>query len=102
MKKATRDLNNLLSAMGTPIERMEILQKRIADLIGDMKRVERDYIKGKKRADQLQKERDTQRIELHKANSVKEKLEKLARELTKDNKKLKVRYGLSEGEGEML
>ena len=90
MKKATRDLNNLLAGMGTPMERMEALQKRIADLMADMKRVEREHVKGKKRADALQKERDAQRVELTKTNSVKEKLEKLAREFTKENKRLKV------------
>jgi chromosome segregation ATPase len=76
--------------MGTPLERMEALQKRIADLMADMKRVEREHAKGKKRADMLQKERDLQRVELSKSNAVKEKLEKLAREFTKENKKLKV------------
>ena len=70
---------------------METLQKRYADLMADMKRTERDFVKGKKRAEQLQKERDAQRVELNKSNTVKEKLEKLAREFTKDNKKLKVR-----------
>ena len=75
--------------MGTPMERMEALQKRNSELFADMKRLERDYAKGKKRADQLQKERDTHRSELTKTISLKEKLEKLARELTKDNKKLK-------------
>ena len=91
MRKATRDLNNLLAGMGTPLERMEALQKRIADLMGEMKRVEKEHIKGKKRADQLQKERDAQRVELNKTTSMKDKLEKLAREFTRENKKLKVR-----------
>ena len=77
--------------MGNPLEKMEALQKKNQDLLGDMKRLERDYAKSKKRADQMQKERDTQRTELNKANGIKDKLEKLAREFTKDNKKLKVR-----------
>ena len=77
--------------MSTPIERMEALQKRNQDLLADMKRLEKDYNKSKRRAEQLQKERDAQRIELSKTTSVKDKLEKLAREFTKDNKKLKVR-----------
>jgi chromosome segregation ATPase len=91
VRKATRDLNNLLASIGTPLEKMEALQKRYSDLMADMKRTEREYVKGKKRSEQLQKERDAQRVELNKSNSVKEKLEKLAREFTKDNKKLKVR-----------
>ena len=91
VRKATRDLNNLLAGMGTPLEKMEALQKKNQDLFADMKRLERDYNKSKKRADQLQKERDAQRTELTRTVGVKDKLEKLAREFTKDNKKLKVR-----------
>ena len=75
--------------MGTPMERMEALQKKNQDLFADMKRLEREHAKSKKRADQLQKERDSNRSELSKTTTMKEKLEKLARELTKDNKKLK-------------
>lgn len=77
------------------MERMEALQKKNQDLFADMKRLEREHAKSKKKADQLQKERDSQRSELSKTISVKEKLEKLAREFTKDNKKLKVCPSLS-------
>ena len=90
VRKATRDLNNLLAGMGTPLEKMDALHKKNSDLFQDMKRLERDYAKSKKRADQMQKERDAQRTELNKTVTVKDKLEKLAREFTKDNKKLKV------------
>jgi hypothetical protein len=55
-----------------------------------MKRLERDYQKSKKRADQLQKEKDTAKSELSKANSLKEKLEKLSRETSNENRKLRV------------
>jgi len=55
-----------------------------------MKRLERDYQKSKKRADQLQKEKDTAKSELNKANSLKEKLEKLSRETSNENRKLRV------------
>ena len=75
------------------MERMEALQKKNQDLFADMKRLEREHAKSKKRADQLQKERDAQRLELTKMTGVKDRLEKLAREFTKDNKKLKVRPG---------
>ena len=92
VRKATRDLNNLLAGMGTPLEKLETLQKKNQDLFADMKRLERDYAKSKKRADQMQKERDAQRSELSRTIGVKDKLEKLAREFTKDNKKLKVRF----------
>ena len=55
-----------------------------------MKRHERENLKNKKRADQVQKERDQSRTELNKTISLKEKLEKLCRELQKENNKLKV------------
>ena len=95
VRKATRDLNNLLANMGSPLEKMEALQKKNQDLFADLKRLERDHNKSKKRADQMQKERDAQRSELTKTIGVKDKLEKLAREFTKDNKKLKVGFYMS-------
>lgn len=55
-----------------------------------MKRLERDHQKSKKRADQLQKEKDAAKSELSKANSLKEKLEKLSRETSNENRKLRV------------
>jgi Myosin-like coiled-coil protein len=55
-----------------------------------MKRLERDYQKSKKRADQLQKEKDGGKSELNKTVTIKDKLEKLCRELQKENKKIKV------------
>lgn len=62
-----------------------------------MKRHERENLKNKKRADQLQKERDQSRTELNKTVSLKEKLEKLCRELQKENNKLKVFLTLTNG-----
>lgn len=91
VKKANRDLQNLLQSMDGPISKMETVQRKYSELLAEMKRTEREHIKAKKRGDQLQKDKDTQRSELTKANSMKEKLEKLSRELTKENKKLKVR-----------
>lgn len=90
VKKANRDLSNLLSTLETPMSRLDILQRKYTDLLADMKRTEREYNKTKKRADQLQKEKDASRSELSKMTTVKDKLEKLCRELQKDNKKLKV------------
>ena len=92
MRKATRDMTNLLAGIANPLERMDALQKRNTDLLTEMKKLERDHAKSKKRADQLQKERDTSRSELNKALSVREKLEKLSREVNRENKKLKVRH----------
>ncbi|KAI9718323.1 MAG: hypothetical protein M1828_006725 [Chrysothrix sp. TS-e1954] len=88
VKRATRDLTNLLSNIQGPLARVDTVQKKYTELLTDMKRTERDHIKAKKRADQLQKEKDSSRSELTKVNVVKDKLEKLCRELQKDNKKL--------------
>lgn len=80
--------------MESPLLKLETLQKRYTELLADMKRLERDHGKSKKRADQLQKERDHGRSELSKTVSMKEKLEKLCREFTRENKKVKVRKKL--------
>jgi flagellar biosynthesis/type III secretory pathway chaperone len=73
------------------IEKIDHLTKRCSDLLADMKRLERESTKHKKRSDVLQKEKDQSRTDLSKTISLKEKLEKLCRELQKDNNKLKVR-----------
>lgn len=89
VKKANRDLQSQLSAMDPSINKIDTIQRKYSELLAEMKRTEREHIKSKKRADQLQKEKDSQRSELTKATTMKEKLEKLSRELTKENKKLK-------------
>lgn len=91
VKKANRDLTNLLSGVKNDSSKLEVVQKKFSDLVADMKRVDRDLAKSKKRADQLQKEKDSSRSELTKNVSLKDKLEKLCRELTKENKRMKVR-----------
>lgn len=73
------------------MSKIDTVQRKYSELLAEMKRTEREHIKAKKRGDQLQKDKDTQRSELNKATTMKEKLEKLSRELTKENKKLKVR-----------
>lgn len=77
--------------MDPSINKIDAVQRKYSELLADMKRTEREHMKAKKRGDQLQKDKDSQRSELTKANTMKEKLEKLSRELTKENKKLKVR-----------
>lgn len=89
VKKANRELHSQTARM-SEIQKIDHLTKRCSDLLADMKRHERDNIKNKKRADQLQKEKDHVRSELTKQNGLKEKLEKLCRELQKENNKLKV------------
>jgi chromosome segregation ATPase len=71
------------------MQKIDHLHKRCSELLADMKRHERESIKNKKRGDQLQKEKDSSRNELSKTITLKEKLEKLCRELQKENNKLK-------------
>lgn len=91
VKKATRDLNQLLSNIESPMTRLETVHKKYTELLADMKKLDRDYAKSRKRADQLQKDQDKGKSELNKTVTMKDKLEKLCRELTKENKKVKVR-----------
>ena len=90
VKKATRDLNQLLSNIESPMTRLETVHKRYTELLADMKKLDRDHAKSRKRADQLQKDQDKSKSELNKTVTMKDKLEKLCRELTKENKKVKV------------
>jgi len=90
VKKATRDMNQLLNGIESPMSKLDAVQKKYSELLADMRRLDRDHVKSKKRADQLQKEKDQSRSELSKTISMKEKLEKLCRELTRENKKMKV------------
>ncbi|KAK3373958.1 myosin-like coiled-coil protein-domain-containing protein [Lasiosphaeria ovina] len=88
VKKANRELHSQTSRM-SDIQKIDHLTKRCSDLLSEMKRHERESIKNKKRGDQLQKDKDNSRNELNKTTSLKEKLEKLCRELQKENNKLK-------------
>jgi len=89
VKKATRDLNELLNSVKDPMARIELLQRKYEELLTEMKRVDREYIKTKKKSDQQQKEQDKSKTEHNKTATMKDKLEKLCRELTKENKKVK-------------
>lgn len=90
VKKATRDLSNLLTGMENPLSKLEAVQKKYTDLLAEMNRVMRENTKNKKRSDILQKEKDSSRSELTKTLAMKQKLENLCRQLQSDNKKLKV------------
>lgn len=74
----------------TDLQKAEHLTKRYEELYADMKRLERDNTKNKKRGDQLQKDKDKHHNELSKTTTMKDKLEKLCRELQRDNNRLKV------------
>lgn len=77
------------------MQKIDHLTKRSSELLADMRRLEKENQKNKKRGDNLQKERDSGRTELSKTVGLKEKLEKLCRELQRDNNKMKVRYSAS-------
>ncbi|KAJ5362500.1 Taxilin family [Penicillium brevicompactum] len=89
VKKATRDLNQLLNGIESPMTRLETVHKKYIELLTDMKKLDREHTKSKKRADQLQKDQDKGKSDLSKTVTMKDKLEKLCRELTKENKKVK-------------
>lgn len=72
------------------MQKIDHLTKRSSELLADMRRLERENQKNKRRGDTLQKERDNSRTELSKTVGLKEKLEKLCRELQRDNNKMKV------------
>lgn len=89
MKRANRDLLQQVSKMDD-MQKIDYLTKRSSELLADMRRLEKENQRNKKRGDALQKERDANRSELSKNVGLKEKLEKLCRELQKDNNKMKV------------
>lgn len=74
--------------------KVDAIQTKYSELLHEMKRLERDHAKARKRADQLQKEKDHSRSEMQKAVSMKHKLETLCRELQKENKRIKVSIAL--------
>ncbi|KAF2720293.1 hypothetical protein K431DRAFT_285955 [Polychaeton citri CBS 116435] len=89
VKKANRDLSQLLTTLEPHNSKLDVVQRKYSELLGEMKRVEREHAKAKKRGDQLQKEKEEIGKERTKERTMKEKLEKLSRELTRENKKLK-------------
>lgn len=89
VKKANRDLSQLLNTMEPHNSKLDIVQRKYTELLSEMKKVEREHQKAKKRGDQLQKEKEEIGKERTKEKGLKEKLEKLSRELTRENKKLK-------------
>ncbi|EGX89651.1 alpha-taxilin, putative [Cordyceps militaris CM01] len=88
VKRATRDLVQQISKMDDS-QKIDHLTKRSSELLADMRRLEKENQKNRKRGDILQKERDINRTELSKTVGLKEKLEKLCRELQRDNNKMK-------------
>lgn len=91
VKRATRELNQQISKLDPMEKKIDYLIKRCSELVADLRRVTRDNKNNKSRADGLQKDKDINRTELSKTVGLKDKLEKLCRELQRDNNKLKVR-----------
>lgn len=89
VKKANKELAELVSSREDHLAKVDAIQIKYSDLLHEMKRLEREHAKTRKRADQLQKERDNSRTEMQKAVALKHKLETLCRELQKENKRVK-------------
>ena len=89
VKKATRDLSQHLQTIGSQHSKLDVVQRKYTELLSEMKKVEREHQKAKKRGDTLQKEKEEIGKERTKERGLKDKLEKLSRELTRENKKLK-------------
>ncbi|KIW17597.1 hypothetical protein PV08_04792 [Exophiala spinifera] len=89
VKKAQRDLNELINSVEGHSGQLELAKRKYEELLRDMEKVNREYQRTKKRADQLQKDQEKSKSEHSKTATMKDKLEKLCRELTKENKKLK-------------
>lgn len=89
VKRANREMMQQVSKMND-MQKIEHLTRRSSELLAEMRRMERENQKNKKRGDALQKEKDANRTELSKTVGLKDKLEKLCRELQKDNNKYKV------------
>lgn len=96
VRQANKELSDLVASREDHAAKIETLQTKCSDLLFQMKRVERDYAKAKKRGDQLQKEKDQSRSEMQKAMTMKHKLETLCRELQKENKRIKVKTNPSQ------
>lgn len=90
VRKANKELAELVSGREDHLAKVDAIQTKYSELLHEMKRLERDHAKARKRADQLQKEKDHSRSEMQKAVSMKHKLETLCRELQKENKRIKV------------
>ena len=58
VKKATRDLNELIKSVKDPLARIDLLQQKYEELLADMKKTELEYTKTKKMSDQQQMDSD--------------------------------------------
>ncbi|KAK9465206.1 myosin-like coiled-coil protein-domain-containing protein [Lipomyces arxii] len=87
-RKASKELAGLIDNHEDYIGKITILQQKYSDLFHEMRRLEREHIKSKKRIEFLQKEKEIAKMETKKAVTMREKLESLCRELQKENKRI--------------
>ncbi|RDW68434.1 hypothetical protein BP5796_09091 [Coleophoma crateriformis] len=88
VKVCKRELNATISKMDE-VAKIEHLNSKAIEFYREMKRTSLSYQKEKKQRDQLQKEKDRNGSELSKSVTLREKLEKLCRELQRENNRLK-------------
>lgn len=91
VRKENRALDAELELKNSALEKIDFVRKRLDGHLASMERHKREAAKRKKEAERLQKEKDKQKSEYSKEYQNRERMEKLARTLQSDNKKLKVR-----------
>lgn len=89
MRRANREVAQQMAKMDN-MQKIDHLTKRSTELLFKLRRLEKTHQLDKRSKETLQKERDNSRSELSKTVGLKEKLEKLCRELQRDNNKMKV------------
>ncbi|KAG5463459.1 MAG: myosin-like coiled-coil protein-domain-containing protein, partial [Olpidium bornovanus] len=99
IRKANKEFKELVNApVNDQSAKNSLVHQKYMDLVRnvpefehfhDLKRLERDNAKSKKRLEALTKERDASKAECNKALSVKAKLESLCRQLQRENKRIK-------------
>jgi chromosome segregation ATPase len=90
VNKAMRETTNDMKAYESAGKKLDYLSDQYKDLLLKMKRLEREYRVTKRKADQVQKEKDSAKSELGKMTNKKNGLENLSKDLHKQVKDLRV------------
>ncbi|KAL3428287.1 muscle-derived protein (neurite-outgrowth-promoting) [Phlyctema vagabunda] len=88
VKVNKREMNQAITKLDD-VAKIDYLSSKATEFFREMKRTQLSYQKEKKARDQLQKEKDRNGSELSKSVTLREKLEKLCRELQRENNRLK-------------
>ncbi|KAK9478249.1 myosin-like coiled-coil protein-domain-containing protein [Lipomyces japonicus] len=88
VQEANSELLDIVGQHDNHLDKISAIQQKYSELFQEMKRHEREHIKAKKRAEVLLEEKSQIRNDFQRAQSFKEKLENLCRELQKENKRL--------------